>query len=195
MAFLDDIDKKLTILGQGAIQKTKEVSDTAKMSGIIRTLETQKKECFVELGKLFYLTHQESASDQEKVYIDKINKLDVQIKESREQMCRLKGTIYCPNCNAEIPANSLFCNVCGAKIERKNAESEVFKGNVCGQCGSPLEDDQMFCIHCGAKVSRDYEYVAAEVSEEKISDLVCPNCAEKITEDQMFCINCGTALK
>ena len=30
MAFLDDIDKKLTNLGQGAIQKTREMTDSAK---------------------------------------------------------------------------------------------------------------------------------------------------------------------
>lgn len=43
MAFLDDIDKKLTMLGQGAIQKTREVSDTARISASIRNLENQKK--------------------------------------------------------------------------------------------------------------------------------------------------------
>ena len=30
MAFLDGFDKKLTMLGQGAIQKTREVTETAK---------------------------------------------------------------------------------------------------------------------------------------------------------------------
>ena len=43
MAFLDDIDKKLTNLGQGAIQKTKEVTDSAKLSSSIKNLEGQKR--------------------------------------------------------------------------------------------------------------------------------------------------------
>ena len=54
MAFLTDLDKKISMLSQGAIQKTKEVTDTAKMSSQIRTLEAQKKEALEQLGKFYY---------------------------------------------------------------------------------------------------------------------------------------------
>ena len=59
MMFLDDFDRKFTMIGQGAIQKTKEVTDTAKNAGMIKNLEVQKMECFSELGKLFYLELQD----------------------------------------------------------------------------------------------------------------------------------------
>ena len=64
MAFLDDIDKKLTMLGQGAIQKTREVSDTARISASIRNLENQKKDYLVNLGLIFCGKHREVADEE-----------------------------------------------------------------------------------------------------------------------------------
>lgn len=48
----------------------------------------------------------------------------------------------CPNCHAEIDANSAFCGSCGQKIPK-----QVF----CKNCGSPLKPEALFCPKCGTK--------------------------------------------
>lgn len=152
MAFLDEIDKKLTEIGRGAMQKTKEASDTVKISNTIRNLESQKRGLYVELGESFYRMHREIADEKEKQIIQQIESLETEIKNNQEQMTRIKGVICCPNCNAEIPAASAFCNVCGTRIERKAGSGAVSNNlKVCRQCGAALEANQMFCTNCGAK--------------------------------------------
>ena len=63
MAFLDDIDKKLTNLGQGAIQKTREMTDSAKLSGALKNLEGQKKDVLADLGAISYRKLKESGEE------------------------------------------------------------------------------------------------------------------------------------
>ena len=53
------------------------------------------------------------------------------------------ATITCPNCGAQIPAGSKFCNQCGAKIGG---------GVTCPQCGTQAPPGSKFCPNCGAKL-------------------------------------------
>ena len=45
----------------------------------------------------------------------------------------------CPHCGHEPPAESVFCNGCGARLEV-----------VCASCGAPPLPDSRFCNGCGA---------------------------------------------
>ena len=44
MAFLDDVDRTLSQLGQSALKKTKNMSETMRLSGAIREEEEKQKE-------------------------------------------------------------------------------------------------------------------------------------------------------
>ncbi|MBR1505076.1 MAG: zinc ribbon domain-containing protein [Prevotella sp.] len=48
----------------------------------------------------------------------------------------------CPNCHAEIDADSTFCGLCGKKLPEQG---------FCKSCGNPLEPSTAFCPNCGAK--------------------------------------------
>ena len=52
--------------------------------------------------------------------------------------------VTCPNCGAENPANSKFCNECGAKIT-----AITYK---CSKCGKEYDNAVKFCNECGGKV-------------------------------------------
>jgi len=52
------------------------------------------------------------------------------------------ATMTCPKCGAQIPANSKFCNQCGAKIG----------GASCPQCGADVPAGSKFCPNCGTKI-------------------------------------------
>ena len=105
MAFLDDIDKKLTNLGQGAIQKTREMTDSAKLSGALKNLEGQKKDVLADLGAISYRKLKESgeeAGPEESGIIARLDELETQIADLRGQIQRVKGVIFCLNCHAQI---------------------------------------------------------------------------------------------
>lgn len=194
MTFLDDIDKKLTTWGQGAVKKTKDVSDTAKISGMIRNCERQKEEYFVKLGRNFYENHRETASEPEMILIQKIISLDDDIRQYMNQMTKLKGMICCPNCHAEIPVNSNFCNACGEKIEIQNNKPASFGTRKCSRCGSALEEGQAFCSECGMKVENIQEKSSQQMLED-MSAKICNKCGATIEEGQLFCVECGCKLE
>lgn len=227
MAFLDDIDKKLTNLGQGAIQKTREMTDSAKLSGALKNLEGQKKDVLADLGAISYRKLKESgeeADPEESGIIARLDELETQIADLRGQIQRVKGVIFCPNCHAQIAQDSMFCNVCGAKIEHPApapAPEPPQGGEVCSNCGAPVEPDQAFCVNCGSKI--EHTAPAPEPIPEPVPEPVpepepipepipepepepipipeppkgptCPNCGAEINPGQGFCIICGTPLK
>ena len=53
--------------------------------------------------------------------------------------------VTCPNCGAENPANSKFCNECGAKIT-----AITYK---CSKCGKEYDNAVKFCNECGGKIN------------------------------------------
>ena len=212
MAFLDNLDKKLTELGQGALQKTQDATDSVKISSSIKGMENQKKECFEQIGKIYYEKYADKAAEamaETAELIAKINELETAEEELREQMRKIKGTIYCPNCNAEISENSKFCNVCGAKIELPEKVQPVQSptGKVCKNCGAALEEGQMFCVNCGTKVEEEaapQEYAESAPQVQPVQEPVyetpvyeapvCPNCGKELREGQKFCTGCGTPI-
>lgn len=213
MAFLEDLDKKLTMLGQGAIQKTKEMTDSAKLLSVIKNLEMQQKEEYAELGILFYKEYKEKnievVSPAVIDSVKKIGELEGQIIIKKEEVLKVKGTIFCPNCNTEIPDNSLFCNVCGAKIENQNVIKLLKERNekICSGCGTSLEEDQQFCINCGTPVGQevkvsDKAFTSMQVSPESNvvpetnkDNNVCERCGAILEPEQEFCVMCGTPVK
>jgi membrane protease subunit (stomatin/prohibitin family) len=50
-----------------------------------------------------------------------------------------QATVACPNCKANIPANSKFCPECGTNVT----------GVTCKECGSPNQPGAKFCSTCG----------------------------------------------
>ena len=217
MAFLSDLDRKISMLGQGAIQKTQDVTDTAKMAATIRGLDAQKREAFEQLGQFYYDNYEKYGGELPETaagLVNKIENLEAQKKQLQEQMQKIKGTIFCPNCNTEIPANSQFCNVCGTKIEQPQPEPPVQpSGRVCAKCGAPLEEDQLFCTNCGAKVEAapapaptpaptpapvPTPSPVPAVEEPPVSEpekILCPNCGKELKPEQKFCTSCGTQIR
>ena len=195
MAFLDDFDKKITSWGQGAIQKTKDASGTAKLSNAISSLENQKKGHFTEIGRLYYAECQKSEEFDNGLftgvigqYLSEIHRLDNEIQSIQEQINQIKGIMYCSNCKAEIPQNSQFCNQCGHKVEIKTVAPTVDTGKKCKNCNADIEEDQIYCTNCGIKIEKSVE-------EPVQCERICPRCSKAVEADQIFCTYCGTKLE
>lgn len=153
MAFLDDFDRKLTEYGRGVMKKTKEASDNFKISSAIRSLENKRKDLLIELGESFLSSYRDMARGSEAEIIRQIEQVEREIRSNQEMMERNgRSVMFCPNCHAEIPAGSRFCNVCGQKIEQPMAGSQMGGAGTCTRCGGPLQPGQVFCTNCGMRV-------------------------------------------
>lgn len=56
--------------------------------------------------------------------------------------------ISCPNCNAEVPADAAFCDICGMPLTAVNPGPEPEPG-VCPNCGAAVPVNALFCDQCG----------------------------------------------
>ena len=83
----------------------------------------------------------------------------------------------CPNCNALVSNDSLFCTVCG---------KELPKGNVCPHCGASVNDGDVFCANCGKKIIEK----SVEQLEEQESPQI-PNVSESNTSKKILPIIVG----
>ena len=117
MAFLDNIDKKIMKFGQDALQKTKDMSESMRLSASIREEEHKQRDAFCKIGELYYHNCKDQAEGEFRKHCEEITESIRRAGEYRDQLQALKRVTICSVCGAENPVNAAFCNKCGAKIE------------------------------------------------------------------------------
>lgn len=174
MSFFDNLDKKLSKLGQDALQKTREVSDTMKLTSAMKEQEQALSRLYEEIGRKYVEQYAEEAQENMSDLYGQLQEAQAKLEELRGQLSEVKGVVYCPNCHAEVSNTADFCNRCGTKLEHpESAESQEAQGKVCSNCGAPVGDDEAFCMQCGHKIE-----AAAEDVKETVSDA-----AESVAEE------------
>lgn len=76
--------------------------------------------------------------------------------------------MFCKNCKSEIPDDSIFCQECGAKVERDDEGPKT-----CPKCGNAVEEGDLFCMACGEPLSgeeRPEQIVPDKRIEEKVEE-------------------------
>ena len=119
MAFFDEMDRKLSQFGQSVSNKSREVSEGMRLSSAIKAEEEKQNNLYREVGKYYFENCAVNAEGQLKVLCDQIVASMELTSQYKQQQNVLKGMVSCPNCGAQISANSGFCNVCGSKIEKQ----------------------------------------------------------------------------
>ncbi|MEE1086115.1 MAG: zinc-ribbon domain-containing protein [Schaedlerella sp.] len=167
MAFFNDMDKKLSQLSQGAVKKTKDVSESMRLSAAIKEEENKQTGLYKQIGEYFYQNYAVQAEGQLKELCDAVTKSQETAAQYKDQINTLKGMIYCTNCNAAIPSNSLFCNNCGTRVVQPVPVKPTPTGASCPGCGAPVDGVQLFCVNCGMKLPEQQSVAEpAQVVEE-----------------------------
>lgn len=118
--------------------------------------------------------------------------------------------ITCPNCNAELPDDAVFCDQCGSSlgssISPPVAAAAIIPAaageNICPQCGASTIPGEAFCDNCGASLGEPQIAVPAPAPEPVAvptpvqSGLVqCPDCGTDNLPGSKFCSNCGILMQ
>ena len=171
MAFFDEMDRKLSQFGQSVSNKSREVSEGMRLSSAIKAEEEKQNNLYREVGKYYFENCAANAEGQLKVLCDQIVASMELTSQYKQQQNVLKGMVSCPNCGAQISANSGFCNVCGSKIEKQVSPApQPGAGKICPKCQKTVEADALFCTFCGnqfeAQPAPAYEEPATPAYEE-----------------------------
>lgn len=107
------------------------------------------EETFSALGKAYYAAHGKEENGEFKEYADEIAKTERKAEIFGKLLERTRGVKVCPNCKAEVPKESAFCNLCGTKIPEPEALTDG-ENVYCDECACPMPIGQKFCSFCGA---------------------------------------------
>ena len=143
-----------------------------RLSSAIKAEEEKQNNLYREVGKYYFENCAVNAEGQLKVLCDQIVASMELTSQYKQQQNVLKGMVSCPNCGAQISANSGFCNVCGSKIEKQVSPApQPGAGKICPKCQKTVEADALFCTFCGNQFEAQpaapaYEEPAAPAYEE-----------------------------
>lgn len=148
MAFLDEMKGRFVQVSQTAVQKTKDITEIARLNGIISENERKISEMYTEIGFDIYKIYAEKPMPEVKEKIEQVKELHYGIEMCKERIKNLNNMNLCPTCGAKVSKTMLFCSECGNKLLTQEVASE----NKCKQCGEVLAEGMAFCTACGTKV-------------------------------------------
>lgn len=200
MAFFDDLGKKLSQAGQTAVQKTKDMTDIARINGLISDEEKNVNNNYYQIGKLYVAIHSSDYEDDFAGMITAVKESEQKLIEYRQQIQDIKGVVHCEKCGADVASNVAFCSSCGAPMSKQAPTSSNYANLIkCIGCGAMVDKNMRFCTSCGKptvdNVPQTNE-VASVVNQSVVEAVVnkCPNCGVEVADGLAFCTECGTKL-
>lgn len=177
VTILNDLDNKLTQVGNSMAQKAQEVIGNASASGMIHEEEQKIKQCYAQIGRQFaqQLSAGAVPAEYEALYT-KILSLEKEIADleaSPQPMPPSGSADVCVNCGAQLHEGQEFCINCGTKRQKQtsfenmeagektevitpasmqNSADTAVQQRTCPACGAEIESGQLFCISCGNKL-------------------------------------------
>lgn len=164
MDFFNKIGKKINEISSNTVKATKDMSEISKLNSEIKQLKKNIQEAKAEAGIVAVETYPTIDTEKIGVLVDQIHQAEQQINEIQEQIGIIRGEKVCPSCDAVLPADTRFCNNCGAEQEipeqveevaevMESSDSESTK--MCGHCQNVLPLDAKFCNKCGTAAQQD----------------------------------------
>ena len=221
MAFFDEIGKRITQTSQNAAQKTKNMTETVRLRGIISDEEKRIISYFQEIGRMYCEIYSENPDENFAQLVNGVAASKAKIFELTEQIKILKGVTKCLKCGGEVPNNVAFCSSCGSSMTNTAVVSTPINAVTCSKCGLAVEPNVSFCTNCGNRLDQPFDSGLSEspapvVAPEPIAPLVmpeppvpepveqhdiepadvikCSSCGCDLPGNVAFCLNCGNVV-
>ena len=156
MGFFDDFASKVSIVGQEAAKKAKELADIGRMSLKIGEEEKKLSGMFEFLGISFYEAKKAGLEEDYTEAIQEICDQKCLISELRAELSKLKNCKVCADCGAESLHDAAFCAKCGKPLSAKEPKDEKKESatrlEFCPGCGAKIAQNSDFCANCGKKI-------------------------------------------
>ena len=126
MSFFDNLKKNINTAANYTVQKTGEMTEAAKIRLDIRTQNLRLAKCFENIGQLYYKSIKENgemASAEMDAYILEADGIKLEISILRRELAKAQGCVICSACGAQISNKSVYCPLCGIKLEEETVEA------------------------------------------------------------------------
>lgn len=122
MDFLDTLTKVATDTAMKTIQKTQELSETARLNGQILEAEMKLKDVYAKIGKKYVALQKEEVEPEMEELLKVVRTGETKIAEYRRKLADVKGLTKCEYCGADIGKDAAFCSACGKPVEKPKEE-------------------------------------------------------------------------
>ncbi len=132
--FFDDVVVNAKAAASAVSKKASDVYDSSKHKITAAEIRGEINQKLKELGALTYKAQTQNADLSESIdqTVAAITDLKENLKAVNEHISANKNTRVCEKCGAVVPKNSVFCNICGEKLEPCDAEDDVCGDDCCG---------------------------------------------------------------
>ncbi len=153
MAIFEQIGEKITGVTQNVTKQTKSMAESSRLYGMISEQESKRDLMMLELGRQFYEKCRFAPEPEYEELVLEIDKVIKSISELSMQRSRLKGTVICSACGAEMKSGARFCSVCGNKSITQDGVGTPERA-FCKYCGVKLQQGDRYCPECGAAIEK-----------------------------------------
>ncbi len=138
-----------------------------------------------ELGKVTYKSEVHGADlfAEKEQLITEIKELIESLNVINGHIAAIKSQRKCPSCEARVPKNSIYCNICGTKLEDASAEQSVMSSDKTPEApvaepataeeSAPVEEAEAAVEEAAAEVDETVEEAVSAV-EEAAAEAVAP---------------------
>lgn len=154
MSFFNNLGRKVGQTGQGTMSRTKVMTETSRINGIINDSKRRMENAVKEVGHFYCEKYRNNPDPEIAEQVNLVTQLNAQIEELQIEVRRINGLLTCPSCGKIVRQGEMFCSNCGMMVEPSYQQYQPqYEGNVCHSCGYPVNEGTVFCTRCGTPVS------------------------------------------
>ncbi|MDF2803865.1 MAG: hypothetical protein K0S61_3768 [Anaerocolumna sp.] len=154
MTFFDKLGETITSKSKDIAKKAKEVADIATLKSQVSNQQDIVNRAYIVLGKAYYNENKNNPPTEYEDTFKSLGKALEKIEQLKNDIQIIKGTDNCPNCNAQIAKDAVYCSECGIKVEPDTSdEAEIIQTKNCPHCGMITDINSAFCTGCGEKLN------------------------------------------
>ena len=124
--FFDDVVVNAKTAAETVSKKAAQVYDASRHKFTAAEIRGDINNKLKDLGKFTYKerVHGVDMSAEINAAIAEIKELKENLEIINNHLDNLMEQKKCPQCEAKVPKNSLFCNICGAKIDEEAVQED-----------------------------------------------------------------------
>ena len=127
----DDVVVNAKAAASAVSKKASDVYDASKHKITAAEIRGEINKKLRDLGALTYKeqVHGIDLSGQVQQTVAEITELKDNLNIINEHIAASKNQNKCPQCDANVPKNQVFCNICGARLEQVNDDFSSAKAS------------------------------------------------------------------
>lgn len=138
-----------------------------------------------ELGKVTYKSevHGTDLFAEKEQLIAEIKELIENLNIINGHIAAIKSQRKCPQCEARVPKNSIYCNICGTKLEDASAEQAVMACANAEEAAEAAVEQEAPAEEAAATEAEVIAETVKEAIEEKVEPAVEEAAEDTVTVD------------